>query len=375
VLYCVCTLLDIGGKFVSLPLPGILVDTMRHSLAVVSVLLSLFALWWGYRQADGAARQRIYWVALSMGAIYSTYGMSNVMASLGASWVWFDPFQLTTLLFASIGLAYASLRHRVFDFGFAVNRALVYGVVSVVLLIVFGLVEWMTEHLIHFEEREKNVLLDGAIALGVYLAFHRVRHAVEHAVERLFFHRWHVNEEALRRFMKQAAHFTDADALLEASSRALRRFSSEADCVVYWYTEGGIYRRCAASAVLPDAIEVNDALVVALCAEQAAVFNEEVHSQLPIVLAMPMMHRGRLEGFVLLGPKSNQASYRPDEVAVLGDAVHQIGLDLHTLHVERSLNDVRRWREDSNKLRQENSVLRGQVEFAQQVGLLLSQRA
>lgn len=243
------------------------------------------------------------------------------------------------------------------------------------MLIAFGVVEWLTEHLIHSEEREKNVLLDGAIALGVYLAFHRVRHVVEHAVERVFFHRWHVNEKMLRRFVKQAAHFTDVDALFEASAQALRRFTNGADCAFYWRTEIGTYQRRSASPALAGAVEANHAIVIALRADQAAVFDEDVRSELHIALAMPMIHRGMLEGFVLLGLKPNQASYRPDEVAALGSAVHQIGLDLHMLQVEHSLDDARLWREESNSLRQENHVLRGQIDFARQAGLLLSQRA
>jgi hypothetical protein len=45
-----------------------------------------------------------------------------------------------------------------------------------------------------------------------------------------------------------------------------------------------------------------------------------------------MLDQGVLIGFVLLGPKPDGAQYRPDEVANLGWAAHQVGLDLRALH-------------------------------------------
>jgi hypothetical protein len=53
-----------------------------------------------------------------------------------------------------------------------------------------------------------------------------------------------------------------------------------------------------------------------------------------------MNHRGALHGFVLLGPKPSGDDYRPDEIAVLGFAAHQIGLDLHALQIERLASAV-----------------------------------
>ena len=43
---------------------------------------------------------------------------------------------------AMLILAYAILRHRVIDVGFAVNRALVFAVFTGLLLVSFGIVEW-----------------------------------------------------------------------------------------------------------------------------------------------------------------------------------------------------------------------------------------
>src|ERR1700749_4317971 len=97
--------------------------------------------------------------------------------------------------------AYAVLRHKVVDIGFAVNRALVYGVVSTVLLVIFGIVEWASEHFLPIKDLETNALIDGGIALAIFLVFHRLRDLSERVIEGLFFHTWSDNEAAMRRFV------------------------------------------------------------------------------------------------------------------------------------------------------------------------------
>jgi hypothetical protein len=61
---------------------------------------------------------------------------------------------------------------------------------------------------------------------------------------------------------------------------------------------------------------------------------------LPGELALPSIHHGELDGFVVLGPKPNRETYRPDEQEVLGFAAHQIGLDFRALRMEQLERDV-----------------------------------
>ena len=45
-------------------------------------------------------------------------------------------------------------------------------------MIAFGLLEWVSEHFIHFEGHDRNALLDVAFALRVFLTSHRARACV-----------------------------------------------------------------------------------------------------------------------------------------------------------------------------------------------------
>jgi len=62
-------------------------------------------------------------------------------------------------------------------------------------------------------------------------------------------------------------------------------------------------------------------------------------------LALPMLDQGNLTGLALLERKADGAAYRPDEVALLGWAAHQVGLDLQALHareLEARMTDMER---------------------------------
>jgi len=47
-----------------------------------------------------------------------------------------------------------------------------------------------------------------------------------------------------------------------------------------------------------------------------------------------MLNRAEVTGVVLIAPKPTGLAFRPDEIALLGDAVRAIGHDLHALKVE-----------------------------------------
>ncbi len=295
----------------------------------------------GLRHSDQGARRRyvLMLIAILMVMMARGTGWIGVLLNANNLHAYFllhfdNPLEILTSTLALIGpllFAYAALRNKVLDIGFAVNRALVYGAVSTVLLIGFGLIEWASEHFIPIEGKEKNALIDAAIALTVFLTFHRLRDVVEKIVERLFFRRWHHNEAKLRTFVDQASFFTETAPLIAGFTTELKRFCGGADGALYQRDEGGRFTRTAGH--LKGAakhIDANDALAIALRAERKRIDLD--HG--PAALALPMVHRAEVSGFVLLGAKPSGNDYRPDEKDLLGWAAHQIGLDLHALQVE-----------------------------------------
>lgn len=291
----------------------------------------------GWRRSTAAVQQRyalmlVATVAIVLAQAFDVYDPENG-ALLIAHYV--------TNIILTLGIAYplftyAILRQKVFDLGFAVNRTLVYSVVSAVLLASFGLVEWAVDHFAPVQGRGKNALIDAAVAVGIFLTFHRVRAVVEHGIEGLFFRRWQEAEARLRRFVRESAFVRSADVLAHSFAAALSRFADDAPAAVYLADGDGQPRKAASARDIgPAALDVDDPALVALRAEPRPVEPDQVGSKIPAALIVPMVNRNEVVGVVVLGWKESGLSYRPDETDLIDWATHQVGLDLYALKVEQ----------------------------------------
>lgn len=315
--------------------------SVGYAFQVIAHLACIAYLIAGWRDSSGAVRNRyamlifaltVYLLA-ALAMIFLVQGRVLIMESTPHSLL----SALVQGLIAPGLLAYAVLRHKLFDLGFAVNRTLVYGTVSALLLATIGLLEYGAKALVPKIWMQGSVLISAGIAVGLYLVFHRIHGAVEHVVERLFFHKWQLNEAALRRFVRAAAHVEKPEALVGNFAAELARFSGGASVAIYARGPGGAYASEAGGA-----IDADDPALAAMRAEQEAVVPAELGSPLSAALALPMMHQAALAGFVLLGPKPSGEDYRPDEIEVLAWAAQQVGLDLQAIRVrDLELSNVR----------------------------------
>ena len=248
---------------------------------------------------------------------------------------------------------YAVLRHKVLDLGFAINRTLVYTVVSAILLIAFGLIEWASDKFIPLGSREKNLVVDACVALGIFLTFHRLRDFVEAMVEKLLFRTWHEKEAQLKRFTREAQFVTRPDALMAAFVAALSRFGEGAQAALYLKGEDGDFARAEGVVTgAPAAIIADHPALVSLRSERKAM---ALDGELGGGLIVPMLNRNEVTGVALLGSKPSGTVYRPDEIEALSHSTGQVGLDLHALEVERL-------QAESASQRQENTLLAVEVD-------------
>ena len=307
--------------------------------AVPFLLVALPVLWSNWRGSAGDLRERHFWIGLAFGL----YAPLPALVSLLHLWIADERFlqaivyvPRTLYLLSILLFAYAVLRHRVASGSFAVNRAAIYGAASLGMLVSFALLEWFTHGLLAAWGHEQSPYIDAGIALAIILVFHRLRHVGERLVERLFFNAWHVKEAALRKFIAEAPHITRIEALRNSFAVALERFTGGAGHAFYRRLPSGEYKRVLAT--LPDAperIDADDPLAVTLRATQAVTYARDTATALPAEIALPSIHHGELDGFVLLGSKARHEAYRPDELEVLGLAAHHVGLDLRALRMEQ----------------------------------------
>jgi hypothetical protein len=337
------------------------------------ILLTMSSLAEGWAQSSGEIRQRHLWLIASfaIGAIPGTivwipaadWAIKGMRVAILAA--------VTGNLLMYCGLAYAVLRHRIFHFEFAVNRAMVYSVVSVLLLCTVGLLEFLSKSLLKGgEHAHKSLLIDAGIALGVYLVFHQLHGRIEKWVEKIFFFKWHDNEHKLRHYVKQAAHFTEVEPLLSSFRTAIDRFTAQAGCAIYLRQASGDYALVGGTMhSAPEEIDPNHELAVALRADMAPTPLEHFQRRLPGELVLPMSHRGTLNGFVLVASKSSLESYRPDEIEVMAFAAQQIGLDIHALRVEALEGEVRALELQAEQQRRELEIMAGRRKNARSLGM------
>ncbi|MXO60368.1 hypothetical protein GRI89_12545 [Altererythrobacter salegens] len=323
-------------------------------------LLTFAVLWFGWRRVDAASHHRtalflLAIVAMNFGnSLFSIYNLFPYTRS--------DPAYLTATSTGTriVGLflfAYAILRHRVIDTGFAINRTLVYGAVTFTLLVAFGLVEWSVEHLVPEAWHEGGAYISAALAVGLFLAFHRLREWFEHYIERLFFREWQLAEKKLRRFVASAGHFDKSPALCSATVEAVSSYADGVSSALYLRHSDGTYLLEAGQlSGAPECYSGDNPGFALMRAERKPLDLLNAPGALPGELALPMIEHGALAGFVLLEGKADGTHYRPDQVELLDWAVQHIGLDLRALQARqleaqnRELADRNEWLSEANTL-------------------------
>jgi hypothetical protein len=325
------------ADFTPLPLPGS-GPLLTPILIVLDQVTGYAILAANYRRNDAPARNRIRIVVLAFVALLLAVLMSIATLFLARAGypldqtLWLGIGETVLVFTALVLLTYVVLRRRLFDLGFALNRTLVYGAVSFILLAAFGLAEWAADHLIPESWHRASALYSAGIALLLFLSVHRLRDVVERQVERLFFHHWQQNEAALRRFVGAAGHFDQTPALCRAFAEEASRFAEGAPAALYLRGTDGAYRLQSGQLAGAEAYAGDDPAFALMRAERRPVDLATAHGALPGALALPMLDQGALAGFMLAGRKPDGADYRPDEVELLGWAAHQVGLDLQALH-------------------------------------------
>jgi hypothetical protein len=327
--------------------------------AIAPLLLGFMAFADAWRHIQGEPRQRLRWVIAAMAIVLSAASL-DLLRSLG---VFGDTTNAETvgdlatgILFAVgiITLTYAVLRHRVIDVGFVISRTLVFAVLTGMLLVLFGVVEWLVDHLVHIKQRETSVLLDGSIAVAIFLMFHRVRNAIERPVERVFFRASHTRQTALRHFLETAPNFSEPDTLAAALLKAVDAYAGSRGSRIYRRDKTGRFMLEKATLdQLPRELAADAEVIIELKTSHKPYQFGRVGFE-SAALALPVVRRAELVGFLAVAEKTDRTVFRPDEIESLLRAVHQVNSDLYALQLER-------FQQRSQELEQQNEALRAEL--------------
>ena len=288
-----------------------------------------------FAKSRGADRPRMLWVLASFAVGFAGLAVGIVQQLNNRSdWASF------ALLAIPFGLTYAILRHRVFGVVFVINRAVVYAVVSAVVVAAFLVAEWLLSLAFTQYDRTANLIAELCVALVLGFSIRFIHARVDRVVDDLFFRARHLAEAAIRRFAHEADLVTDANDLLDKTVDVASRHGDASAVAVYLRREDGTYEPARSTFDDARAIGENDWALLEMRAWHQPVELPGMHSDLPGDSAFPMRVRGQLAGALVCAAKRSGESYAPDERDALRVLAHAVGVALDILEVEALRREV-----------------------------------
>jgi hypothetical protein len=289
------------------------------------------AFWIANVCAQGADRWRVRWVSVAVGVAFSGIVAELALIVIGhvhGDWVGYLPLTMIALPF---GLGYAIVRHRVIDIGFVINRALVFGIVSAVVIVAFIVLEWALSTVFVKFSHVTSTSLELMLALVLGFSLRGIHSRADAFIDDLFFRSRHENERALKTFAREVAYVTDPRVALARAHAELIARTGASNAAVYVVAGPDAVRVDPAETAAGDRVDVDDPALVRMRATRLPVALADVASALAGDHAFPMCIRDAVTGTVVLGAKTNGEAYAPDELVTIETVVLALGNALDAL--------------------------------------------
>jgi hypothetical protein len=189
-------------------------------LLPLCMLASALSLVWRYRHAGAEVREQIKWVAFAASlaaVVYLTTLIRGLFFAPEASAASPSVFQeaIVFLSFAGIPVAigFAVLKYRLYDIDFIINRALVYGSLTVLLVATYSGGVVLLEHVFRVVTGQGGGLAVVSSTLAIAALFSPLRRRLQMFVDRSFYRRKYDATKTLEAFGSRLREETDLDAL------------------------------------------------------------------------------------------------------------------------------------------------------------------
>ena len=162
-----------------------------------------------FSRSHGSARQRLKWVVTGMLVGF----VAQVLVYVPGP-IWLGPLCELISIVMPISVAYAALRQRLIDVDFVINRAIVYTIMTALLIAFVSLIDFLTSHFI--SEYHLALYAEAAATIAVGFALDRFRGELDRLSERIFFKSRHEAEAQLDRVARSLEFATRQDSIQEA---------------------------------------------------------------------------------------------------------------------------------------------------------------
>jgi len=292
---------------------------------------------------------------------------------------WTEPIENIVLLFFPAAVFVAIFRYGLFDVESFVRRSLVYGTVTVLLIVLLyalltAALPWLSEQV--GSDLAHWVITAGALMIGSL--FRPLRHGIEQAVEKGLF----PERSALRKRLIEIAGALSQENSLEALTRRLASDTRSA-LHVDWSAVVAIdaTTRAVHSAICPDSAETHRARLTGLLDTQSGAFRGLARLRKTITVSrlgkhqpeaaralaamgaealVPLYFQRRMIGILCLSTKRSGELYLREELELLDLFSHQIAASLENLRLFQDAT----YEELTGLLRREAVLRRLQIEAA-----------
>jgi hypothetical protein len=282
----------------------------------------------------GLERQRAAWVAVVIGVVLMDRGlffaesffpsggsMDNILAYLGNAITILTP----------LGLSYAVLNRRLVDVGFVLNRAAVFTGVSLVLLTLFILGEWVLSEWFAAAHRTTSAGASLALVLVLGVFMRSIHRRVDKLVDGALFRKRHQNEMALRAFANESAFIKNLEELERQTIACVKEHTGATEVAVLLVDRKEQTYRSALAQSVNSQVPASDHAIVEMTRSRKVVDLQKTATTLVGEYAFPMFARGKLIGALICGSKPDGEVYAPDERASLAELARGVGLAIATL--------------------------------------------
>lgn len=280
-----------------------------------------------FAMATPANRQRFAFVALGTLISFVAYAIYFVP---GVSFAVGQVIGFAVVLMP-ICIGYAIFRLRVLDVNFVLNRALVFGVLSIGVIAFVSILDWFFSRAVAIGRLAIGIELLVTIAVGFLLD--RINRTVERFVESVFFRNRRLAERHLRRAASALPYATDEAAIVDGLVQIPADALQLAAAALYRRAADGARFEGAATSrqtpIAPPGFDANDLLVRMLLAEEKIVWLDDLRTHLDIenaasyTLAVPVTVRHELVSFTLYGAHASGAQLDPEEVNLLEELARE----------------------------------------------------
>lgn len=313
---------------------------------IVLLLASLAALI--YARPDDRGRTGIVFAGVMIGGV--GYAVNMIGLQLGEPHWLFIIYADISVVIVPMALAYAILRHRIFDVAFVLNRTIVFALTSALVLVVFAALEFVAERFLSDATHVEGIILQFGIALAVIVSVRLLHRRVDLVVDNVLFRSRHEQESALRRFASTLQFYTEDSPLVRDTIDVLSRYAHVRGAAVYLAQDAGLQRVQSSFPVAASEIDHNDTAYVELRAHREPLLVQAMPTTFPGDRLYPMTRAGRMVGVIATGERESGEEMPPD----IDDAINQIARAAAT-----ALGAI-----ESDRIRSELTTLRTRLGFS-----------